>query len=252
MKFDYLRDDSENSLAPFFSPVMLSHTLTYLSALTLILIVLWPHGSLFRFLKNDRVPLAYFCVFTGAMLMISYISLIAGRGEAHPSDYFSRLKRDAAVTYEEKNDFISYGLIAFMLHTVFLIFLSMPLLILASIISWLSVPDFCRALLLIFISALLCRCFSFFIYLSLGKWGFPGLFLTRVFYLALFFLSGLLAPSLNPAVLLWGFGKNMTGRPETALSRYAIYMLITVTGVIMLTGINQFLIRRKRLREKTG
>ena len=76
--------------------------------------------------------------------------------------------------------------------------------------------------------------------------------LSGVFYLALFFLSGLLAPSFNPAILLWGFSKNMAGRPETALSNFSIYMLITVTSVIMLTGINQVLIRRKRVKEKTG
>lgn len=251
MRFDYLTDDSEKTLAPFFSPIMLSYTLTYLSALAILLGMLWPYRPVFSYLSHNQIPVSFWGIFSTAMLIISFISLRSGRGEVHPTDYFSKMKRDTVVTHEEENNFLSYGLSAFVLHTVFLIALAMPVLIFSTIISWSPIPVFLKALILLFVSALLCRCFSFSIYLLLGKWSYIGYMLTRLFYISLFFLTAAVAPSYNPVMILWTFNTSIVKPPHALISAYSAYLTATLAGITLLILVNQILIKRRIRKEIT-
>lgn len=249
MRFDYLTNDGEKSLAPFFSPMMLSITFNCVWILGFVLTVFWPLKELFNFIQGHEIPLSFLGTFVGALLIYSYVNLRCGRGEIFPKNIFSRMVREGITTFEEENDFLSYGLVQSILHTIFFILLVFPLLIFSAAISGITFQEFLKALSILFTASLLCRLFSFLIYLLFGRWSLVGLLSTRIFFIFFFFATWFLASFINPILLIYSLYKGeeiVTGSPINA---FPLYMMIVTSSILLLTLANQVLVRRNMHKE---
>ncbi|MFC1820972.1 hypothetical protein ACFLZG_07825, partial [Thermodesulfobacteriota bacterium] len=100
----------------------------------------------------------------------SYINLRCGRGEISRRNIYPWSDRKKIITFEQERFFISYGLLGFSLHTVFLLFPLIPVLLVSASISGIPIQGFTRAFSVLFTTSLLCRMFGFMIHLSFGKW----------------------------------------------------------------------------------
>ncbi len=251
MKFDYLLKNEPKHLAAFFHPSVASVSFGCVWILTLLLVLFWPKSSLVNFIKEFRMPIAYLGTFTCIMLVHSYLSLKIGLGEMHSDDYFTRLERKGIVLFEEENNFIPYGFIEFILHTLFMISLTLPLLIISAAVSGIEPGAFFKSLAVIFTASLICRTFSFLMYLCFGQWNRWGRFFTRLFF-AIFFLSTFaFAFFINPIFNLYLFHVGPESFSKAPENTYFLYIL-GVTGVILaLTLINQIIIRRRNLTRRS-
>ncbi|MBW2621393.1 MAG: hypothetical protein JRD68_00675 [Deltaproteobacteria bacterium] len=251
MKFDYLMNDEPKHLAAFFNPMVASVSFGCVWFLTFLMVLFWPKSSLVSFIKDFRIPLAYLGTFTCTMLVHSYLSLRMGLGEMHPDDYFARLERRGLRLFEEENNFVTYGLIEFILHTLFMMFLTLPLLILAAAFSGIIPWVFLKSLVLIFTASLICRTFSFLMYLCLGQWSKWARFFSRSFFVLFFLLTLAFARFANPIFNLFLFHLEPGTSLKTPDNTYFLYIMI-VTGLILtLTLISQIIIRRRTLAERS-
>ena len=245
MKFDYLTDNSEKSLAPFFSAKMLVVTFNSIWILGLILIIFWPRRTLFLFVMGHRIPLSFFVVFAVALLVNSYVNLRCGRGEIFQHRLSSRLAMENIVTFEEMRDFFSYGFVAFLLHTLFLLLFLLPLLIVSAAISAVTPVVLIKALSIIFTVSLCCRMFGFLVFLLWGRWRFVGYLTTRTFYIFFIFATGAFAGYVNPALLLHAFYGGQALFAPLSANAYFIYMIVVTFAILLLAMVNQRMVRRK-------
>jgi len=243
MKFDYLTDNSEKSLAPFFSAKMLVVTFNSIWILGLILIILWPRRALFLFVMGHRIPLSFFVVFAVALLVNSYVNLRCGRGEIFQHRLSSRLAMENIVTFEEMRDFFSYSFVAFLLHTLFLLLFLLPLLIVSAAISAVTPVVLIKALSIIFTASLSCRMFGFLVFLLWGRWRFVGYLTTRIFYIFFIFATGAFAGYVNPVLLHAFYGGQASFAPLSA-NAYSIYMIVVTSAILLLAAANQRMVRR--------
>ena len=249
MRFDYLTDDSEKSLVPFFSPMMLNITFNCVWIFGSLLLVFWPQKELFHFLKGHKAPLTFLSVFVGTLIVSSYISLRCGRGEIFTKNIFSRMVREGIATLEEKNDFLSYGLVQFILHTVFFLLLALPLLILSAAISGISLQAFLKGLSILFTASFLCRLVSFFIYMLLGRWSFVGFLTTRFFFIFFFFATFVFAVYANPIRLIYALHIGEEIQTSFQMNAYFFYIMIVTSAILILTLISNAIVRRRMLKE---
>ena len=148
-------------------------------------------------------------------------------------------------TFEKENDFFTYGLIAFLLHSQLMLLLYLPLLILAASISAVSFFPFLQAVSILYFGALLCRMFGFMVYLIWGRTSTLGYFVARIFIILFIFGTFFFAPFINPLQILYLLNKSTAdiGMP------FALYMMMVSFAVLLLIGANHFLVRRHQ-REK--
>jgi len=251
MRFDYLTDDSEKSLAPFFSPMMLSITFNCVWIFGLLLLVFWPQKELFYFLRDHKIPLAFLGVFVGTLLISSYVNLRCGRGEIFQKYLSFRMVREGVITLEEKYDFLSYGLVQSMLHNIFFILLAFPFLMLSATISGISFQVFAQALSILFTAPLLCRLLSFLIYLLLGRWGLVGFVLTRFFFVFFFVATGAFAAFANPILLIYAFYRGEEILTGFQINAYPLYIMIVTSAILILTLVNNAIMRHNILKERS-
>ncbi len=251
MRFDYLTNDAERSLAPFFSPRMLGITFNCVLILGLLLMLLWPKTDPFNFIEGQRIPLIFSGIFAAALLINSYVNLRCGRGEMLPDDFLTRLEEKDVITLEEEYGFFSYGLVQSLLHTLFLLLLMLPVLIVSATVSGISLEVFAKAFSVLFTASLLCRMYGFLMYLCYGRWSRGGYLLSRIFFILFIFVTGFFAGFANPILLIYFLHRGeeiLTGFP---LGAYSLYMII-VTGAIMLLILsNQTMLRRNIQKEKS-
>lgn len=245
MKYYYLTDDSEKSLAPFFSKTTLDASFIGVVVISLLLIICWPHQPLSGFIVANEIPLVFFIIFAATLIVNSYLNLCCGCGEMVRRGYFIIKYHTDISTFEEENDFFKYGLIEFLLHSLILLMLFLPHLILAASISAVSFILFFKALSILYTASLLCRMFGFIVYLFWGRTSILGYFVARSFMIVFIFGTFFFAPFLNPLQSLY----LLTESADGVSSPLASYMM-TVTFVILLfIGANHFLVKR-RLRGK--
>lgn len=252
MRAEYFFGAEGKSLAPFFSRAMLGLTFNGVFILSLILLLFWPFRELSAYMAGQKTPLAFLGVFTAAALINGYVGLLCGANEAHPKDYFSRMDRKGAVTFEEERDFLGYGLAGFVLHTLFLLGLQLPLLLAAAALTGVSWADLIRALSILVITALLCRLAGFLSYLTFGVWSRFGYVTTRSFLLVYFLATGLLLPAANPVLELYAIFEE---RPMTfipPLGGFAGFLLVTLAAMLALILAVQIRIRRGTAGRKGG
>ena len=248
MKPDYLTSITENHLTPFFSPRMLKLYFDCIWTFGLLLLVFWPKKMLYDYIYHYSAPMSFSAGFTAALIIISYISLRCGRGEMVHTGYVRRMERKEVVFAEETHGFLSYGLIEFFLHTKLLILILFPMLIWASGVSGVSLNLFAKAVLVLFLTSLVCRMFGFLMYLIFGKWSKTGYISARFFFILFIFLTGLFAPFANPIRLihtLWVKEKMITWSLTGAFSIFIFLSACLALSLIL--AINIILRRRNNI-----
>lgn len=250
MRFDYLTNDGEKSLGPFFSPMMLSITFNCVWIIGLLLVVLWPQRDLFHYVHGHKIPLTFLGTFVGTLLINSYVNLRCGRGEIFPKNIFSKMVREGVITFEEEHEFLSYGFVQSILHVAFFMLLAFPLLIFSANISGLSFTVFSKALSILFTASLLCRLFSFLGYLLFGRWSLMGYLSARIFYIFFFFVTGAFAAFVNPILLIYALHKGEEIFTGSSMSAYSSYIMIITAAILIVTLINHTIIKRNIFKER--
>jgi hypothetical protein len=240
MKYYYLTDESEKSLAPFFSQRVLSAGLAGVAIAGAFLILFWPRQPLSDILVTGKEPAVFFLICAVTQIVHAYINLGCGAGDMVRKGYPMINYTSDPPTYERQIDFYRYGLIEFLLHTLVLLLPFLPLMALAAFISVISWTTFLMALTILFSASLLCRLSGFMVYLFWGRSSTLRYFTARAMMLFFVFITILFAPSVNPLYLLYllNQGAGGTGHP------FAVYMTVVMTAVILLIWANSALVRR--------
>ena len=81
MKYHYLTDNSEKSLAPFFSKMVLSASFVGAVIVSALVLLFWPRNPISDFIISDKVPLFFFLIFGATLIIYCYVNLCCGCGE---------------------------------------------------------------------------------------------------------------------------------------------------------------------------
>ena len=247
MKYYYLTDESEKSIAPFFSKMVLSTAFACVVIVGLLALILWPREPVGSYIIADRVPFAFFLVFGATLIISCYLSIYCGRGESIPRYYFIRNQSDQP-TFEKEIDFLRYGLVQFLLHTLILLLPFLPFLILASSISAVSLITSAQGVLIIYMASFLCRLFAFLVYLIGGRLSTAGYLVARGFMILFLFGTLILQSAINPLQLLHMLNRS----PQILGLPFLTHMAVMSSAAVLLTVINHKLVRRHmRLEMKT-
>lgn len=229
MRFDYLTDKSEKSLAPFFSSKMITITFNGVLITGGLCLLLWPTQSLFSFIAKNKEPHVFFEIFVAALIISAYINLKCGRGEIFESDYPEGHRKEVR-THERERFFFQYGLIGFLIHTLFLILTFLPMLIIAGSISDVSITVFAAAFSVLFAASFLCRMSGFMLYLFGGRLSIFGFWFARVLWIVFLFATALFAPFMNPIRMLYLLSLGIKSGEGSFSGAYFVFIL-TVMGV---------------------
>ena len=240
MKYYYLTDTSEKSLAPFFSKMVLSACFVSVAIISVVLIISWPWQPLSVFVVSNKIPLIFFLIFAATLIVYSYVNLCCGCGDMIQRGYYIINYRTDKSTFEKEIDFLHYGLIEFLLHTLILLLPLMPLLILPAAISAVSFITFVKAVSVVFTASLLCRMFGFLMYLLWGRLSTFGYFLARAFMVFFIFGTIIFAPSGNPLKLLYLLNQSSNGIGFS----FVFYTVIVVSAIFFLILTNHILVKR--------
>ena len=249
MQWDYLYDESEKTLTPFFSEPILSYHFRCLIIAGIVLLVLWPRQPFYHFLEASHAPLLFFQVFVVATILCSYLSLRCGRGEMVQRDYFSEYYEEPP-SFEKERNFFTYGLVGFLLHTAFLVLPFIPILIIATTVSLVPFALFAKAVIVLYASALLCRITGFVLYLLGGRLSYSGYFIARVFIIFYLFATALFYSRINPLNILYRLNKDVKSVGSPLDSSFGFYMAATGVALCTLIFICHLLILRYNNRSK--
>jgi len=252
MKLYYLTDDSDKSISPFFSPVIISASFICIVILAILFIIFWPWQGMNAFIGNNRTPISYFVTFSAALVINSYISLRCGRGEMSGSNYLRGLRIDEIDTYEKENDFFKYGFVEFLLHTIILILPFFPFFFLSASISGISIGIILKSLAVVFLTSLIFRLFGFMVYIFWGRTSLAGYFIARIFIFLLIILTGIVYPSINPIYIMYGLYRDMYSVGFALINPFSFYIVSTIIFILLLTFINFLLVRRNINKEKAA
>lgn len=239
MKYYYLTDESEKSLAPFFSKMVLSTTLACVVIVGILMLILWPREPIGNYIIADTVPFVFFLIFGATLIVSCYLSICCGRGEAIPRFYFIINQSDVP-TFEKEIDFLRYGLIQFVVHTLILLLVFLPMLILAASVSAVSLVTFAQGALIIYSASLLCRLFAFLVYLLGGRLSAGGYLVARGFMILLLFGTLFFQTAINPLQLLYLLNKS----PQIIGTPFFAHIGIMLLAIVLLSIINHKLVRR--------
>ncbi len=224
---------------------MITAQLISFMALGLTLLVSWPKKDHFKYIWEGEVPLTFFSVFTIALIIHSYLNLRCGHGELSQRVKYPLAKRkEKIILNEQDRNFILYGALIFLLHTMLLLLPLIPALLISAGISSISGIECITAFSILFVTSLLCRMFGFLVYLVFKKWDWPGFLLTRSFYVSLFFATGLISVHLNPVLLIYDLHKGEKSPATAFLSADAVYIILTILMIGSLTFVNQIMVTR--------
>jgi hypothetical protein len=239
MKYYFLTDESEKSLAPFFSQQVLSAGLTGAVIVGIFLLIFWPRQPLSDIMLTGSEPSVFFLVFAAALIVNAYINLCCGAGDMVRKGYYIINYGTDLPTYEKQIGFYRYGLVEFLLHALVLLLLFMPLLALAAFISAVSWTAFLMAVTILYSAALFCRLGGFMVYLFWGRSSTLGYLTARAAMIFFVFITVIFAPPVNPLYLLYRLNQSSDG---TAYP-FAFYMTVVMSAMLVLIIINNALVR---------
>ena len=244
MKFNYLTDDNEKCLAPFFSEAMIAVALYGIFTIAVLSVICWPQKSFFSYIHTGTVPILFFLTFSVTLIINSYVNLRCGRGEMNKKiNFYNEVS-------EKENDYLKYGLIEFLLHTLFLIIPYLPLLLLAASISGVSAANFIKALSIIFTASLFCRMFAFVIYIFEGRASWAGYLLVRAFFILFLFGTSAFVPTMNPFRILYEINTSLSRIDALYHKSYFLYMAAVSSTVFLITVVTQIKIKRHINKER--
>ena len=237
-------DDSERSLAPFFSPPVISAVIFGLVMVGGVVLLFWPREPLFSYIRSGRGPLLFFQTFSATLIIQSYLNLRWGRGELIKTDFTHQFQKEASV-YEREIPFLRYGLPLFLVHTLFILSPFLPMLILASAVSGISFTGFIQAISVLLTAALLSRLFGFFVYLLWGSASVAGYLLIRGFAVFYLFATVGFAPAHNPLRMLYELNQN-----DPHPGPYPLYLVASLFSMLILVSMNTLMVNRHINMEK--
>ena len=240
MKYYYLTDDSEKSLAPFFSKMVLSASFFSVVIIIGLMLVFWPRQPLSGFITVETIPHTFFLIFGATLIVYCYVNLCFGCGDMIRRGYHIIKYPTDKSTFEKEIGFYQYGLIEFLLHTLMLLLLFVPLLILPAAISAVSLSVFIKAVSILFTASLICRMIGFMVYLFWGRLSTLGYFVARSIMILIIFGTIFFAPFINPLRLIYLLNQ----RPNDVGSAFVSYMVIALSAILCLSITNHFLVRR--------
>ena len=240
MKYYYLTDDSEKSLAPFFSKMVLAASFLVVVIIVAVMFVFWPRQPLSSFMIAEKIPHTFFLIFGATLIVYSYVNLCCGCGDMIQRGYHIIKYPTDKSTFEKEIGFYHYGLIEFLLHTLLLLLPFVPLLILPAAISAVSLITLIKAVSILFTASLVCRMFGFMVYLLWGRLSTLGYFVARTLMILFIFGTIFLAPFINPLRLLYLLNQ----RPNGIGLAFVYYMVIALGAILCLSITNHILVRR--------
>ncbi len=240
MKVYYLTDDSEKSLAPFFSKKVLSASFLSVVIIVVLMFVFWPRQPLSSFMIAERIPHTFFLIFGATLIVYSYVNLCCGCGDMIQRGYHIIKYPTDKSTFEKEIEFFHYGLIEFLLHTLILLLPFLPLLILPAAISAVSLITFIKAVSILLTASLICRMFGFMVYLFWGRLSTLGYFVARAIMILFIFGTIFFAPFVNPLRLLYLLNQ----RPNGIGFAFVSYMVMVLLAILCLSIANDILVRR--------
>ena len=248
MKCHFLTDESEKSLAPFFSQQILSAGLVGAVIVGAFLLIFWPRQPLSDLMVSGSEPAVFFLVFAATMIVNAYINLCCGAGDMTRKGYYMISYPTDRPTHEIQIDFYRYGLPEFLLHVLLLLLLFMPLLTLTAFISAVSWKAFLMAAAVLYSASLFCRLSGFMAYLFWGRSSTLGYFTARAIMIIFVFITVIFAPPINPLYLLYSLNQNTDGSGYL----FAMYTAVVMSAVLFLIWTNNALVRRhmKRTEDK--
>ena len=247
MKLYFLMDESEKSLAPFFSKRVLDTVMGSAVIVAAFLLVFWSRRPLAEFIATGTQPKFFFLNFAVTLIVYSYVNLCCGSGSLVRKGYHMINYQADKPTYEVEIDFYRYGMIEFLLHAALLLLPFLPMLCLAAFSSAVSMATFIVALSVLYTSALFCRMSGFLVYLFWGRSSTLGYFVARAIMIFFVFATVILAPVVNPLQLLYTLNRS----PQSTGYPFAIYMAAVCFAIFILILVNDALVRR-HLNKKRG
>ena len=246
MKFYFLTDESEKSLAPFFSKHVLDAVMAGVVFVGVVLIIFWSRRPLSDLMTTGDAPAFFFLIFTATLIVYSYINLCCGCGDLVRRGYLISYYQTDKPTHEKEIAFYRYGMIEFLLHTLLLLLPFMPLLSLAAFCSAVSMNTFAMAVSVLFATSLFCRMSGFLTYLFWGRSSTLGYFTARALMFFFVFATIFFAPGINPLRLLYLLNQS----PDSSGYAFAIYTAVVSVAILILILINNALVSRhiKRYR----
>jgi hypothetical protein len=240
MKLYFLTDESEKSLAPFFSKRVLDSVMASAVIVAAFLLVFWVRRPFAEFIATGTQPQIFFLIFAVTLIVNSYVNLCCGGGSLVRKGYHMINYQTDNPTYEMEIDFYRYGMIEFLLHAALLILPLLPMLCLAAFSSAVSTATFIVAVSVLYTSSLFCRMSGFLVYLSWGRSSTLGYFAARAVLIFFVFATVVLAPAVNPLQLLY----RLNHSPQNTGYPIAIYMATVLLAIFILTLVNNALVRR--------
>ncbi len=240
MKLYFLTDESEKSLAPFFSKRLLDTVMVSAFIVAAFLIVFWSRRPLSELVVTGNGPTTFFLIFAATLIVNSYVNLCCGSGHLVRRGYHVIRNQTDQPTYEKEFDFYRYGLIEFLLHTLLLLLPFVPLLSLAAFSSAVSMITFIMAVSILYTTSLFCRMSGFLVYLSWGRLSTGGYFAARALMIFFVFATIFFAPDINPLQLLYRLNQSPNGRGYP----FAIHMAVGWFAILSLILVSNALVKR--------
>jgi hypothetical protein len=247
MKYYYLTDETEKSLVPFFSKTVLSAGFVSVVLISVALLLVWPRQPLSAFVIANKIPLVFFLVFAAALIISAYVNLCCGCGDMTRRGYYMIKYRTDLATFEKEIEFLRYGLIEFLWHTLVLLLPFLPLLILAASISAVSFTIFLAAVSILYTVSLLCRMFGFVVYLFWGRMSTLGYIVARAFLITYLFGTLLFVPFINPIQFL----SLLSDSPNGVGFPFFFYMAAVTVTIIVLIAASHIMVKRHIGKEET-
>lgn len=234
----------EKPLSPLLAPRSLTIISNGIWILGGVLLLFWPQKSLYEYVFNHETPVNYLIIY-GIILTISgYINLKCGRGEMLPGDFISRLQKPA-VTWEESNDFLTYGFIKFLLQIFIFIVPFFPLMLISAMLSQVPWSGIGGGFGVIFSFSLFCRILGFRTYLLWGSNDLRGHYLCRILLIVFIGLTFYFVTSINPFLQIFSFHQ---GREiSNFLSGHWDYFIFITMVILLLTWSCHLSIKHKTL-----
>ncbi len=250
MRFDYLHNRSEKCMTSFFSANVLSATRICIGLLTICLICSWPVNPFFRYTYIGGTPLTFPILFVFSLIYVSHFHLACGKGEYLKKQYWIKYKRTDLHPMEKTLSFFTYSLPGFILHTLFIHFILLPLFILSAVASGINLNLFWVAVIVLVISAFIARLIGFLTFLMYGYWSLKSFLISRGLFSFYFFLSGLIVPAFNPIYIIYKIYKQQRFG-SFDISDFHIYLSFAIGLMTVLIIFCQILILNNRKKRKT-
>ena len=240
MKFYFLTDESEKSLAPFFSKRVLEAVMAGVVFVGVALVIFWSRRPLSEIIAAGDTPTIFFIIFAATLIVYSYINLCCGGGDLVRQGYLMIHHDTDKPTHEKEIAFYRYGMIEFFLHTLLLLLPFLPLLSLAAFSSAVSMITFVKAVSVLFTTSLFCRMSGFLTYLILGRSSTLGYFSARALMIFYVLATIFFAPAINPLRLLYLLNQS----PDSRGYAFAIYITVVSVAILLLILVNNALVNR--------